>query len=70
MGMKNLAMDIKEDKILVVSFNPGWVKTDMGGSNGKWTPEQSVKTMMKTMTKLKDEDHGTFLQIDGAPIPW
>merc|ERR1712179_50122 len=70
MGMKNLAIDLKEDKILVLSFHPGWVKTDMGGSNGELTTEESVKMMMKTMSNMSDDNHGTFVQFNGVSLPW
>ena len=70
MGMKNIAIDLKEDKILVLSFHPGWVKTDMGGSNGELTTEESVKKMMKTMSNMSDDNHGTFVQFNGVSLPW
>jgi len=70
MGMKNLAIDLKEDGIMVTALHPGWVKTDMGGPDGELTPEQSVLMMLKTMLNLSEEDNGTFLQFNGTSLPW
>ena len=70
MGMKNLAIDLKEDGIMVTALHPGWVKTDMGGPDGEFTPEQSVLMMLKTMSNMSGEDSGTFLQFNGTSHPW
>ena len=70
MGMKNLAIDLKRDGIMVTSLHPGWVKTDMGGPDGELTPEQSVLMMLKTMSNMSEEDNGTFVQFNGTSLPW
>ena len=70
MAMKNLSIDLKKDKIFVTSLHPGWVKTDMGGSDGELTPEQSVKMMIETMFSLSDEDQGAFIDFNGDSLPW
>ena len=70
MGMKNLTIDLKDDKILVTSIHPGWVKTDMGGLNGSMTAEESVRSMLKAMCNMTEENNGTFVQFDGVPLPW
>ena len=64
MDIMNLDMDIKEDKILLATFNQGQVKIDMGGFNEKLTPRAIVKMMITTMSQMSDKDHGTFVQID------
>ncbi|MBV8306876.1 MAG: short-chain dehydrogenase, partial [Gammaproteobacteria bacterium] len=50
--------------------NPGWVKTDMGGSNAKLTPEQSVSAMRRLIGKLTRADSGRFYNYDGREFPW
>ena len=70
MGMKNLSIDLEKDRILVTSIYPGWVQTDMGGPNGELTVEDSVSSMMKMMSNMTETNHGTFVQFDGAPMPW
>ena len=70
MAMKNLSIDLKKDKIFATSLHPGWVKTDMGGSNGELTPEQSVKMMIDTLSNMSDEDQGAFVNFNGISLPW
>ncbi|HEU4853255.1 MAG TPA: SDR family oxidoreductase [Telluria sp.] len=53
-----------------VAFHPGWVRTDMGTDSADLTPEQSVSAMRATLAGLTPADNGTFLNYDGAPIPW
>ena len=43
--------DAKERGITVLSLHPGWVQTDMGGSNAKLTVEESVKGLADVVEK-------------------
>ncbi|MDB5906834.1 MAG: short chain dehydrogenase [Massilia sp.] len=53
-----------------VAFNPGWVRTDMGGAGANVPVEQSVSGLRKTLAGLTAADNGSFLNYDGTPIPW
>jgi len=57
-------------RALCVSFHPGWVRTDMGGSNADLSVEQSVTSLRTSFAALKPADHGGFFDRDGTPIPW
>ena len=70
MVVKSLAVDLKEKGITSVAFNPGWVKTDMGGPNAMIPVEQSVKDMRKVIDGLTLADTGKFIGNDGIVIPW
>ena len=70
MVVKSLAVDLKEKGITSVAFNPGWVKTDMGGPNAMIPVEQSVVDMRKVIDGLTLEDTGKFIGNDGVVIPW
>lgn len=70
MVVKSLALDLKDKGITAVAFNPGWVKTDMGGPNAMITVEQSVTGMRKVIGRLKLADSGKFFGNDGHIIPW
>ena len=65
-----LAEDLRERGILCVVMNPGWVQTDMGGAKATLSPSESVAGMLRTLTSLKPEDTGGFLQWDGSTHPW
>ena len=56
--------------VTCVSFHPGWVQTDMGGSGATLTPEQSVRDLRATLAKVDASSNGAFLDHDGMPIPW
>ena len=45
MVTKVLSMDISGDGVLVVSFCPGWVQTDLGGPHASTTTEQVLSIL-------------------------
>lgn len=69
-AMKCMAIDLEDSGILVMCIHPGWVQTDMGGSNALLTAETSAKTMVETLATLGPADHGAFRRYDNTTIPW
>ena len=68
---KSMAYELKEDGIISVNVNPGWVQTDMGGSRATYTPDQSVALMIeKVVNKISLADSGGFFDTDGSLHPW
>ena len=68
---KAMALELKEEGIIAVVVNPGWVQTDMGGSKAPLTPEESVNGIVNNVIKrVKIADTGKFLQWDGTEHPW
>lgn len=67
---KSMSVDLKDDGILVACMHPGWVKTDMGGSNAPMDIDSSVQNMVKTVLGLSEKDNGTFIRNDGTILPW
>jgi NAD(P)-dependent dehydrogenase (short-subunit alcohol dehydrogenase family) len=65
-----LAKDLTSKGVLCVVLHPGWVQTDMGGSNAALTIDQSVPPMVKTISALKPSDNGRYIQYDGTELPW
>jgi NAD(P)-dependent dehydrogenase (short-subunit alcohol dehydrogenase family) len=65
-----LALAQQPGGALCVALHPGWVRTDMGGSNADLEPARSVADMRRTLAGLTPEQHGAFLNHDGAPLPW
>jgi NAD(P)-dependent dehydrogenase (short-subunit alcohol dehydrogenase family) len=53
-----------------IAFHPGWVQTDMGGAGAAISPEHSVRDLRTTLAQARLEANGSFLNHDGAPIPW
>jgi len=54
----------------VISASPGWVRTDMGGSEAPLTPEQSVASLLALVDTLPGVPAGPFLDRSGEPLPW
>jgi len=70
MAMSILAKELEPRGISVVIFDPGWVKTDMGGANAALTPEQSIGGMRKVLAGNPMDLTGKFLGYDGNPRLW
>lgn len=69
-AMKSLSIDLAGREITVVVFNPGWVRTDLGGKAATLSPKQSVQEMRAVIDRLTLSDSGRFLNYDGTEIPW
>ncbi|TLD30552.1 hypothetical protein PspLS_01848 [Pyricularia sp. CBS 133598] len=55
---------------VVVSVDPGWVQTRMGGDGAQLTTEVSAKGILKTVAGLKKEDNGAFFEYNGNRRQW
>ena len=49
----------------LVTMDPGWVQTDMGGESALLTPDASVRGMLATLADLTSADKGQLLHHDG-----
>jgi NAD(P)-dependent dehydrogenase (short-subunit alcohol dehydrogenase family) len=70
MAMSILAKELAPRGVSVVMFDPGWVKTDMGGPNAELTPAASISGMRKVLDANGMEISGKFLGHDGSVRPW
>lgn len=64
------AAELKGDDVVVVAMHPGWVRTDMGGSNARLSTETSVSGMLDVIEGLTPADAGRFLAYDGSELSW
>ncbi|WP_133649946.1 SDR family oxidoreductase [Paraburkholderia flava] len=56
-----------------VALHPGWVRTDMGGSEAAIDPEHSVTGMRNVLAQAAGAHaafNGRFYQYDGTPLEW
>lgn len=70
MVVHNANLQYSPQGLRIVSLHPGWVRTDMGGSNAEVSPEDSVAGMRRVIADLSDEDSGQFLDFQGKQLPW
>ncbi len=67
---KRIATKFNAQKIIVVSINPGWVQTDMGGADATSTIDEAIKNMTSTIKTLSLKDSGRFISDTGEMLPW
>ena len=67
---KSLSIDWKDDGIAIVMLHPGWVKTDMGGSNAQIDTKTSVDGLRERIAETDLSNSGRFVAYDGATIEW
>ena len=65
-----LARDLADDGTRVVALHPGWVRTDMGGSNAPVDAPTSASGLKKVMLGIDTARNGGFFDYTGEPIPW
>ena len=56
--------------VTLVTMNPGWVRTDMGGASAPTSVADSVSGMLKVIDRLKPSDSGSFQSYDGRKMQW
>ncbi|MEM9796658.1 MAG: SDR family NAD(P)-dependent oxidoreductase [Pseudomonadota bacterium] len=66
---RNLAEHLKPEGIAVGIYHPGWVRTDMGGSNADVSPEDSARGLWDRFEALDLTASGAFLAYDGTELP-
>ncbi len=68
---KSMANELKQENIICINVNPGWVQTDMGGQKAQFTTEQAVTNILTNIvSKVSIADSGKFLNFDGSEHPW
>jgi len=68
--MKIMSQDLEADGFIVCPIHPGWVQTDMGGSEADITPQQSAGGIISFIDNLTMEQSGRFWQWNGEEHPW
>jgi NAD(P)-dependent dehydrogenase (short-subunit alcohol dehydrogenase family) len=63
------ADELKGTNVLINSVCPGWVRTDMGGSNASRSVEEGADTIVWLATLPDDGPSGGFFR-DRQTIPW
>ena len=69
-ALKDMSLVLGPDGVTCITFHPGWVKTDMGGAGADIDVGTSVSGMRGTLAALQATQNGSFLNYDGAVLPW
>ena len=67
---RSLSMELAADNIAVGAWHPGWVQTDMGGSEAAITPQTSVAGLLLRFDALSMQTTGVFEDYAGTPHPF
>ena len=70
MVMRLLSVDLQDRGITTFSLHPGWVRTDMGGSQAPLSTEESISGIRKLIANAGPDQNGRFMTWDGKELPW
>jgi NAD(P)-dependent dehydrogenase (short-subunit alcohol dehydrogenase family) len=70
MVMRTAAIDLASRSVSCVLVNPGWVRTDMGGSSAPLSAEASVTALRRLIQTFGPAHSGKFFNHDGKEYPW
>ena len=62
--------ELAGDGFTVISLDPGWNRTDMGGEQAPLDPKDTVQGMVALLEGVKPADSGKFLGYDGQTRAW
>ena len=68
--VKGMVYELAPLGIGILLVHPGWVRTRMGGQQGRFTVTESVHNMRKLVEQFRLQDSGHFYRYDGVTIPW
>jgi NAD(P)-dependent dehydrogenase (short-subunit alcohol dehydrogenase family) len=68
--MRSFAARHSEDSRAMVLMAPGWVRTDMGGANGKLSIEESVPNLVNVLLSVQGKPGLQYLDYLGRTVPW
>jgi NAD(P)-dependent dehydrogenase (short-subunit alcohol dehydrogenase family) len=68
--VKAASMEWGPKGVTCLTFHPGWVKTDMGGSNADIEPAVSIAGVRKVIANASADSNGRFFDYTGKELAW
>lgn len=70
MGVRKFSSDMASHGISINAIHPGWVATDMGGSNAPLTTTQSALALLKLIDSFEPAQSGLYMDYNGNAMAW
>lgn len=70
MASRKTAAEFADRGIITIALHPGWVRTDMGGSNADISVDESAEGILKVLDGMKENMNGGFYNWKGEEMPW
>jgi NAD(P)-dependent dehydrogenase (short-subunit alcohol dehydrogenase family) len=70
MVVRHFANAWQDRGVRTIALHPGWVRTDMGGSNADIDAATSVTGLRRVLAEGGMERSGGFFSYDGEALPW
>lgn len=70
LGVQTYKQSREAPDLIPISMCPGWVKTDMGGSDALIETDESIPRVTTLLKQLKQTDAGRFFNYRGEELPW
>lgn len=70
LNMINKSLALDNPWLTTIVIHPGWVKTDMGGSEAPTEPKESAEGIWKVLSELKPSDTSGYFDFKGKKLPW
>jgi NAD(P)-dependent dehydrogenase (short-subunit alcohol dehydrogenase family) len=68
--MRSYAARHANDKRAIVLMAPGWIRTEMGGSNATFSVEETIPQLVETLVTQQGAPGLRFIDRHGVTVPW
>ena len=68
--VRAVSLELGPRGVTAIALHPGWVRTDMGGSNADIDAATSVAGMRAVIERAGSRDNGRFFDHTGAELRW